>query len=181
MTGRTHAAAGLLLGSVIITTTALTGFFEPFEDSAHAVIAAGACVLGSLTPDIDCCTSKLGRKAAPASLALQLIFGHRTLFHSPILYAALYVLGMLIFPQWGIFITAAMIGVLTHLILDTLNPAGIPWLYPWKKKFHITKFLTGGVADLIIGFACLIGAGVILVRGTEVISRLSGIYNSVFH
>jgi len=37
-----------------------------------------------------------------------------------------------------------LIGWLSHLIADSFNKKGIPWLYPFtKKKFHIATVLTG--------------------------------------
>lgn len=45
------------------------------------------------------------------------------------------------------------IGVISHLVFDTLNKKGIPWLYPIsKKKYHIAKIVTGGDFEIFFKY-----------------------------
>lgn len=151
MTGRTHLLMGLYCGGVYATATG--------QDPIPLVIAAAA---GSLLPDVDSCTSTLGRKIFPAALAIQAIFHHRTLFHSPLLYGMLWLILHSAFPQYGPILSAAMIGIASHLILDLLNPKGIPLLYPYPKRFHLGNFKTGGLLDHMLQITMIL-AGIWLI------------------
>ncbi len=148
MKGRTHLSAGLLLGTAMTSVApiaALLPIGAPMTNVPNALAVIGAAGLGALLPDLDCCTSKLGRKVAPASLAIQLFIGHRTLFHAPLLFALKFL------PVYAMLWYAALLGVASHLLLDTFNAAGVPWLYPLKWKLHLAKFRSGGIVDNILG------------------------------
>lgn len=77
---------------------------------------------------------------------------HRTVTHS--LLACAYVTWMfyLIEPK---LTTPVLIGYLSHLFADTLTSAGIPYLWPYKKKFSLKAFgikvKTGGKEEKLIG------------------------------
>ena len=77
---------------------------------------------------------------------------HRTVTHS--LLACAYVTWMfhLIEPK---LTTPVLIGYLSHLFADTLTSAGIPYLWPYKKKFSMKAFgikvKTGGKEEKLIG------------------------------
>ena len=119
----------------------------------HAVIGAavglsitdslpltGLTVLGSLLPDIDKGTSLLGRYN-PTSFLIP----HRTVTHSLVFMILCYVISPVL-----------AIGVLTHYILDMLNPSGIQLLFPVPIKIHfpiIGNFDSGGAFDhlLLVG------------------------------
>lgn len=47
------------------------------------------------------------------------------------------------------------LGVLSHILLDMLNPKGVCLFFPWKKKISIGKIRTGGVIEKIF-FLCLV-------------------------
>jgi len=143
MTGTTHIGAGLITGIAISKHMAA----PPLQSA----LIVGAAVAGSLLPDIDTCTSKLGRRIAPVSFAVELVIGHRTLLHSLLPYVLLYILGSINFPDYRIFILSAGSGVLTHLLLDMMNPSGVPLLWPWNKRLHIAPFQTKGIVDRILG------------------------------
>lgn len=152
--GRTHLSAGLLIGTAMTSVApiaALLPIGAPMTNVPNALAVIGAAGLGALLPDLDCCTSKLGRKVAPASLAIQLFIGHRTLFHAPLLYAVLGFFAIKFFPVYTMLWYAALFGVASHLLLDTFNAAGVPWLYPLKWKLHLAKFRSGGIIDNILG------------------------------
>lgn len=144
MTGKTHAAAGLTVGIGCASLLSLS--------PAHGVAAAVCAVVGSLFPDIDNHTSTIGRKVKFVSFLLQLFIGHRTVFHAPLLYALLWLFGRKILPQLSLYLTTFSIGVLSHLFLDMLTPAGIPLFWPIRKKVHILAFRTSGFVDWLLCF-----------------------------
>ncbi len=96
---------------------------------------AAAVVIGSLIPDIDTTASGLGKFMKPISRFIESRVGHRTLTHS-LLGLALF--GLLAAPIWysnpkaWIFF---VIGIASHLALDTLNIIGVPLLYPSRLQF----------------------------------------------
>lgn len=134
--------AGACIGAAIGLQTQ-----APLGQAVCLILAGG---LGGLLPDIDTATSKLGRKLWPASMTIQLVIGHRTLFHAPILYLALYFVGLHFAPAASLYILAATLGAASHLVLDILNPSGIPLLWPWKKRFHLARFNVGGWVDILL-------------------------------
>lgn len=143
MTGHTHLVAGAVCGLVLANATN-----EP------AAIMVPVAATAAIVPDIDCCTSKLGRKVLPVSFAVQLLFGHRTMFHGPLIYILAYAWAEAALPQYHYFILAAGLGIASHLLLDALNPSGIPLLWPvsWKFRFPIT-FQVGGLTDWLLTIA----------------------------
>lgn len=156
MKGKTHLAAGLLIGTAITSEAQIAALLpvgSPMTDLPQAIAVVGAAGLGALLPDIDRCTSKLGRGVAPASLAIQLFIGHRTLFHAPLLYAVLGFLALKQFPAYAMLWYAALAGIASHLLLDTFNAAGVPWLYPISWKIHLARFRSGGFFDNVLGIA----------------------------
>ncbi len=147
MMGRTHLAAGVTIGTVMTMM-----INEPFETEA---IILGCASIGSLLPDIDIGNSKLGRLILPISIPLNLIFGHRGFIHSPVLYLALSAIGLTFLPDKKLYILAALIGVISHLILDMLNPEGIPLLYPISKKhYSFAGIKTGSIWESL----CFVGS-----------------------
>lgn len=156
MTGRTHMAAGIAVGSVLCAD-----FLHQATDLKTAACIIGFSAFGALLPDIDCASSKLGRKLPPASIAIQFFFGHRTLFHAPLLYITL-VLVLLAFP-FRLYVIAAGLGALSHIILDTFNRAGIPWLYPIRHRFSLAHIMTGGIIDAILGTICFLSAVLVAI------------------
>ena len=140
MTGKTHIAAGFAVGGAYAY---LTGADAP-------MVLASVAAASALVPDIDLCTSKLGRKIRPVSMLIQALFGHRTLFHAPVLYVALWVTLSLSAPEYGSVITAGAIGAFSHVLLDCMNSAGVPLLYPLRKRFHVAKVKSRGVVEFIL-------------------------------
>ena len=142
MTGMTHISGGILAAELM-----LAALQPDIRDSSQLLLISWAAV-GSILPDIDHATSKISNrniKLKALAFALQNIFGHRQMIHSPFIGAlislAVYFLSAesvnagslpaevrILLP---IFFAA---GYLSHLILDSLNPAGILWLWPFKKR-----------------------------------------------
>lgn len=113
--------------------------------------------LGILFPDIDNASSKLGRKVKPIAWILQHTVGHRGIFHSLILGLAIS------YAFFAINISLAigfLIGYVSHLVLDSLTPAGIMWLFPLSVIKAKGKIRTGSFLEII--FCCLLMASLLL-------------------
>ncbi|WP_414044021.1 metal-dependent hydrolase [Macrococcus animalis] len=140
MTGKTHIALGVLIGTSY-------GMHAALDISTFAGIV-GTTALFSVVPDICHAGSKLGRKIWPISTLIALIFGHRTLTHS-MFFTLLSGLLLIILNVNVIYVVSAVLGILSHLILDMLTPRGVTLFFPWNKKivFPVT-FKTGGILDV---------------------------------
>lgn len=130
MKGYTHLAIGLGAGLIMKDTLGFWG-----------VIMTG---LGSLLPDLDHPRSTLGRRIFGAStLGLK----HRGWMHS--------LVGLIIFATLFAAINSKLVpgitfGYFLHLLADTLNPAGIPWLYPIsRKRVYIIGIPSGSPLEYI--------------------------------
>ncbi|MCE4950557.1 hypothetical protein BUZ46_09330 [Staphylococcus hominis] len=150
MTGKTHVAAGLLVGAMTVD--------HYHTDLFSTVTVICLAISGSLLPDICHTRSKIGRQFKILSLLVSTIFGHRTFTHS------LLFLGMigflLILIQTPTYYLVTIIGAMaSHVILDMLTPRGVKLLYPIPVavKFPFT-FKTGGFLDASLSTAFSIGA-----------------------
>ncbi len=169
MRGDTHVLGGICTGLVYAGLTRLS-ISEMF-----AVI--GISTIGSLLPDIDICTSKLGSKVKPISKTIGKLFGHRTLFHSPLIYLAISISLWSIFPQFDMCWTSLFLGIMSHLLLDMFNAKGIPLLYPYPKKFHIACLKCGGKGEKII--RAMLTLGILIFYGIFAINSGISIPNSL--
>lgn len=143
MTARTHDLAAITaLGVVFLALP------ERNISLATAIIAVFANLLGGIAPDIDQPTAPLWRNL-PVGKYVGRVFdrllgGHRFLSHS-LVGLALFGFGahwLLIFLQplmlsvnIGLVWYAFMIGMFSHLVMDTLTKEGVPWLLPIPVKF----------------------------------------------
>lgn len=141
---------------------------------ATALAAVLANQLGGIAPDIDQPTAPLWRNL-PVGRYLGRVFGaliggHRFLSHSLLglgLFAVL--AGLLldfmqpVIPRidtnfvWLAFI----IGMVSHLIMDTLTKEGVPWLLPLPFKFGIPpvrswRITTGKAVEMYVVLPALI-------------------------
>ena len=123
MRGATHLAFAGLTGVIA------SGFGASLDVAGGAALAVGA-----LLPDIDTTTSDLGKFVKPVSKVLERRFGHRTITHSLLGMAALALATswlLLIHPgAWGWLLA----GVASHLVLDTCNVVGVPFLWPSRLE-----------------------------------------------
>jgi inner membrane protein len=143
MTARTHDLAAITaLGIVFLVLP------ERTLTLSTVILAIFANLAGGVTPDIDQPTAPLWRNL-PVGKYIGKIFdrllgGHRFLSHS--------ILGLVLFGYLfhllihflhpimmsvndGYVWWAFMIGMLSHLIMDTLTKEGVPWLLPVPVKF----------------------------------------------
>ena len=152
MTYRTHVAGALAAGFGTIALTTIPEL-NLHIDSVYQHLLVFACsVVGGLFPDIDLQTSTVGQKVKYLSRLINKIFGHRTLFHAPLLYIAIYFVLTIYFPKYQMYILAWSLGVASHLILDMLNPTGIPLFYPFQRKIRIAKIRTSGEGENVVYF-----------------------------
>ena len=145
MIARTHDLAAITALGVIFI------LLPPQSLSlATLIIAVLANLLGGITPDIDQPTAPLWRNLPIGSffgrIFGKLLGGHRFLTHSIIGVAVIIYLAhlLLLFLQpimgsvnidvvWWAFV----IGILSHLVMDTFTKEGVPWLLPIPIKFGI--------------------------------------------
>lgn len=122
MRGSTHVTAGLTAALLMQNLN---------------IPAMAALTLGSILPDIDHRDSLVGRHVP----ILPRLLKHRGVTHS-LLFA---VLCYGLYPPLGV-------GVLLHLLLDLLNPAGVALLWPWKKRIStpVVTIASGGVLDGVL-------------------------------
>ncbi|HEX3081931.1 MAG TPA: metal-dependent hydrolase [Candidatus Saccharimonadia bacterium] len=169
MTGRTHDLAAITaLGAVALSQPVHTITLSTL------LLAIFANLVGGIAPDIDQPTAPLWRNLPVGGYFGRvfdaLLGGHRFLTHS-ILGAAL--LGWLlhvalvffhpVMPHVNIDIVwaAFMIGVASHLVMDTFTKEGVPWLLPLPFKFGIPpvkalRVSTGHFAEVAIIFPALL-------------------------
>lgn len=169
MISRTHDAAAITALGVVVLIHPLSSI-----TLSTALIAILANQIGGIAPDIDQPTAPLWRNLPVGKFfgdtVDKLLGGHRFLSHS-ILGLALF--GFLahwlliflqpIMPHVDISLVwyAFMIGMLSHLVMDTLTKEGVPWLLPIPFKFGFPpikalRITTGKHVELFIVFPLLL-------------------------
>jgi inner membrane protein len=145
MMAPTHILVGI--GTYALTTSVTA---EPITGATLAAVT-----LGSLTPDIDHPSSKLGRKVFPFALVAWLVLGHRGITHSLLALAAISA-ALFYFQPFGATATLAFIvGYASHLLADW-NTGGIPLFWPSKHRLCAPWcFSTGGIVELVFGIVLI--------------------------
>lgn len=173
MTGRTHdlAAFAALLGVLAFTPAHALTF-------ATVVAALVANQIGGIAPDIDQPTAPLWRNLPIGGtfgrIVDKLLGGHRGLSHS-ILGLALF--GYLV-DRFLLFIhpitpsmhshtvwLAFMIGMISHLVMDTFTKEGVAWLLPIPVQFGFlpVKALRITTGQWIENFVVIPALGVAII------------------
>jgi inner membrane protein len=132
--------------SLFIALLMLSQFSLPVNQFVFLAIL----VFASLLPDIDSAHSLLGSKVKAVSMA----FKHRGVIHSMLTMIIFSIILLVINPNLY-YLLAFIIGYLSHLMLDSLTPKGVPLFWPGKKRLN-GSFKTTGLVDwilLIIFFA----------------------------
>jgi inner membrane protein len=169
MTSRTHDLAAIsALGFIVL--------LEPLRmvTLSTALLAVLANQIGGIVPDIDQPTAPLWRNLPVGGpigkIVDKALGGHRFLTHSLLgvgLFGAL-AAGLLVFLHpllthtdihlvWWAFI----IGMVSHLVMDTFTKEGVPWLLPLPFKFGIPpikelRITTGKRVETLIIFPALV-------------------------
>ncbi|MDB5166652.1 MAG: Membrane protein containing transrane [Candidatus Saccharibacteria bacterium] len=179
MTGRTHdlaAATALVATAIVLQPTPV--------NLATALAALLANQIGGIAPDIDQPTAPFWRNLPIGGffgrIFGKLLGGHRFLSHS--------LVGVVVFGlaaralinflhplmphiDIGIVWVAFMIGVCSHLVMDSFTREGVPWLLPVPVKFGFPpvrslRVTTGKKMEVILIFP-LIALGLIWLCSTH--------------
>jgi inner membrane protein len=173
MTGRTHDLAAITL--LAATLTAL-----PLGPTTLSTLIAAffANQIGGIFPDIDQPTAPLWRNLPVGSIFGKvfgkLSGGHRFITHSllGVGLAGCGVHWLLVFlhplvPSVDIYIVwwAFMIGVASHLVMDSFTREGVPWLLPLPHSFGFPpirrlRIVTGKKFESIVVFPTLIAINI---------------------
>jgi inner membrane protein len=168
MTGRTHDLAAFT--ALTITLVVLP---VPHISLATALVAFGANMIGGLAPDLDQPSAKLYSEIRGGSILAKvidpLLGSHRLLSHSFLGMALFgFVANFLLEAAKGVLLVdmhivwwSFMIGVVSHLLMDTLTKEGVPWLFPLPIKFGFPplsffRVKTGGFVEKSIVFPLLL-------------------------
>lgn len=169
MTARTHdLAAVTALGAVIIIWPPAT------LTLSTALMAILANQLGGIAPDIDQPTAPLWRNLPVGRffgrIVDTMLGGHRFLSHSLLGMALFGFLANLLLhflhplmPHVDAVLVwrAFMIGMASHLVMDSLTKEGVPWLLPIPIKFGVPplkklRITTGKAMETLVVFPLLL-------------------------
>ena len=150
MTGKTH----MLIG---VTTAIAVQHFTNFQLTSREYCEYYTlCTLGSILPDIDHPHAILNKMFLELPYLLTGKCKHRTKTHS-LLFLVGVTLTFFILSKNLVPSLALGLGIMSHLVADTLNPTGVPYLYPFdKEKYRIAKIRTGTSAESIIAVCCVL-------------------------
>jgi inner membrane protein len=125
MISLTHISFGVLLTEFIFTSLGI-------EPSTSSLALSG---IGALLPDIDTPKSALGR-IFPFSRVLEQRYGHRQITHSWIFILISFAVFCPFIFFWGLLKYAGIIiGITSHIMIDMVNPSGVPLFYPSPSRF----------------------------------------------
>ena len=150
----THMSFALFIGLLMISRIALP---------VNQVIFLAILVFASLLPDIDSAHSLLGSKVKAVSLA----FRHRGVIHSIFIMMIFGIMLIIITPNLY-YLLAFVIGYLSHLMLDSLTPKGVPLFWPSKKRLNGSIRTTGLFDWLLLSLFFVLD--VMLILGMHIIT-----------
>lgn len=160
------AALGWLVTGEILPTVA-GGLAGAALGGAGLLLLLGATVLAPLSWRVPalavlggaglvgCLLRSRTRRWSILSAALHVAGAHRGPTHSLLCLSLTTAVGLLL--REAIVWWALPLGVLSHLLLDTLTWGGVPWLWPWKKHFRARWALhTGSWVENVVVFPLLL-------------------------
>lgn len=169
MTARTHDLAAITALGIVVLAAPLQAI-----TLGTAIFAVFANLVGGITPDIDQPTAPFWRNL-PVGKYFGKVFdkmlgGHRFITHSLlglVLFGFVFHLLLTIFHpimtsvNIGYVWWAFMIGMVSHLVMDTLTKEGVPWLLPIPIKFGIPpmkawRITTGKRVETLVVFPLLL-------------------------
>lgn len=89
--------------------------------------------LGALLPDMDTPESSIGKYLRPLSDIINIVFGHRKLFHSMLFWTVIYIVVTFMSNGVTVIPTALMIGITLHILGDMIDGT-VPVAYPISRK-----------------------------------------------
>lgn len=163
---KTHIVAGALTGIGIASILPDSGMVA--DEIVMSSMTIGGALLGSMFPDIDKPSSKLGRKVKPLSYVIEFIFGHRGFTHSLpflVLFSSLcwFYIENGISPELFYYVKYAFLGFvggfISHLLLDWVTKQPVPIFYPISRKgYALYLFKTNGVGEFIFRWIMILGS-----------------------
>lgn len=154
----THNAGGIF-------ATALYFTYVPPQDVMTLGIGLVAGAIGGLLPDIDHGGSTISKKAGIIGTVISKLLTHRGVAHTPLLWALIFGGLYYALPQYFFILCPMFIGVLSHLLLDALNPKGVPLLAPlYCEKIHFLNIKTGGKIEGLCTIALQLGCLYLLLQ-----------------
>ena len=147
MTFKTHAIAGALTGGLI--------------GGVWGAVAGG---IGALLPDLDQGESFIGRRLFFLSFFMKNL-GHRQITHSFLGVLLFWILSFVVFPSFELAHLAipATAGYFSHILIDALTPAGVPFFYPIKKRYSLGLVSTNSSFEIFLFRPALIVLGFFLL------------------
>lgn len=169
MQGKTHIAGGILAGELFLAgalALSSSGRIPSVPLSTAEVLSAAS--VGALFPDIDHRESKISNtNPAVKFLAnlFELVLKHRGPIHTlpvgalltGLIFASLTAAGISVRTVWS-FTAGFGLGFFSHLVLDSLNPGGIMWKWPFRKRRYHWARIRNRTAKEWFLFAALIAA-----------------------
>lgn len=138
-----------MLGGILFAEFGLAFLMKNATLLEQGIYTATA-MIGSLIPDIDHPNSKISKHNNATKLisyGVSSVTRHRGFTHTIPFILVCIVPFILMFQKNVPYTVPAVLGIVTgmlsHLALDSLNPTGIMWAYPVKKRYyHISKIKT---------------------------------------
>ena len=162
MIGRTHVAGGVLAAEA--TWTASHGMTPQ-----TMLLVGAAAVLGSILPDIDHPQSLIASSSLTSRVAATTVYAvtrHRGITHTTVFAGGISFLCWWLLTKYTAVLGAQQIsyglcaGMLSHLILDSLNEKGIMWLWPFSAKhISIGGIRTGSFVETIFRLILVVISG----------------------
>lgn len=154
---KTHFAGGALITLAVLQHT-------EYVSPEQVVPFAVATLIGSVAPDIDHKNSFISNRLKPFGFLVRRTTTHRGATHSPLivgLFSLLLYSGLEVteFNSYAYPIALGFfVGAISHVLLDMLNPQGVPLLYPIPKakRFRIAHIRTGGLIEKVTFVVLLI-------------------------
>ena len=140
---QTHFVGGVAAGGA-----AALFLHVPSAAVLPVMLVSGAA---AVLPDVDHGGSLPNRLLGLGGKVVSTFVPHRTMTHS-LAFCAAVVFGLLALRVPHVYVLAAAVGVLSHLVLDSFNPHGVPWLWPLGKHFSTAPlvFATGGWGESVV-------------------------------
>ncbi len=190
MTGRTHDLAAITALLVVVC------IFAPVYNLnlATLLVALLANQIGGIIPDIDQPTAPLWRNL-PIGRTVGRVFdksvgGHRFITHSLLgiaLFGFLFwallnflhpvMMSVDVMIVWWAF----MIGILSHLVMDSFTKEGVPWLLPLPIKLGLPpvkalRITTGKAVETLLIFP-----GLVIVSGLLIAAHYNYLLQLLHH
>ena len=166
MTAKTHIVGGILAAEALCLAMGV-------RDPSVALPCYAAAAIGALLPDIDHTDSKIAHAnvlTRTVALVMSAVTRHRGFCHTPVFILVITALASGVaalagFPTgWQLVAGCLCAGMLSHLALDTLNPMGIMWAWPVRRRrYSLAAIRTDSLAEWAV-FAALLLPALLLIR-----------------